>query len=119
MKRFKDYSISLLKGLASLIILLAIGKLLIPSDWQSLSNYYLILNFLTFYPYNLELDGLNKKVIQKFKKDEAAEPKSRQEMNTRKISTENVTRLLIHVVQFAGLILIAPGQFMYYYLIKN
>lgn len=119
MKRFKYYSISLLKGLAPLIILLAIGNLIGPSNWRLLINYYLILNFLTFYPYNLELNGLNKKLAQKVKIDETEEPHSRQEMNTRKVSTENVTRLLIYVMQFAGLILIAPGQFMYYYLIKN
>lgn len=117
MKRFKYYSVSLLKGLVPLIILLAIGNLWSAPNWRLLINYYLILNFLTFYPYNLELNKFNQKEIKKDKEDET--PQSRQEMNTREISTENVTKLLIFVVQFAGLILIAPGQFIYYYLIKN
>ena len=119
MKRFKYYSISLLKGLVPLIILLAVGNLLSTPNWKLLINYYLILNFLTFYPYNLELNGFNQKKSQKIKNDETITPQSRQEMNTRKVSTENVTKLLIFVVQFAGLIVIAPGQFIYYYLIKN
>ena len=53
MLSLKDYGIALAKGLLPLVVAIALVNLINASNWQYLLNYYVICNYLTFYPYNL------------------------------------------------------------------
>lgn len=52
MERLRQYSRSLLSALAAVIALLAVVNLVDFANWRLLLNYFLISNFLLFYPYN-------------------------------------------------------------------
>lgn len=47
------YGFSLSKGIIPLVILLALVSLVNLKNWQLLFDYYLLSNYLAFYPFNL------------------------------------------------------------------
>ncbi|KRL03151.1 hypothetical protein [Liquorilactobacillus capillatus] len=48
----KEYGLSLLKGLGSFVILVALANLVKSADWRLLLNYYLLSNYIMLYPFN-------------------------------------------------------------------
>ena len=132
MLNLKEYALSLAKGFLPLVVGLAIINLINVKDWQYLLNYYLISNYLAFYPYNLIVTTTKNEVVV-----EADEPLRRSkkqpvvadELGTLRRTREEETRadktseiLSSWVLAFGkhfALLLLAPGLFLYNLLVAT
>ena len=127
MLNLKEYALSLAKGFLPLVVGLAIINLINVKDWQYLLNYYLISNYLAFYPYNLIVTTTKNEVVV-----EADEPLRRSkkqpvvedELGTlRRTRADKTSEILSSWVLAFGkhlvLLLLAPGLFLYNLLVTT
>lgn len=132
MKRIATYLKTLLSGLVALIALLAVVNLAPTKEWQLVLNYFLISNYLLFYPANQMAKLTAKPTASADDTDDAADTNSLRRRQTRRFrrddspmqrsgndgvvlqkdqSTQLITELCVWFAKGCGLLLIAPVLF--------
>lgn len=103
----------LLDGLAAVIVLLALCRLVSDQAWRSVLYYYMISNYLMLFPYNRRQQLLTKqsKVVVEGKRQlRRSKPKT-----TRQVDSELLANLVKSFSKICLEIIIAPYYFMSYY----
>ncbi len=103
----------LLDGLASVVVLLALCRLVPDQAWRSVLYYYTISNYLMLFPYNRRQQLLTKQskvVVEESGPLRRSKPKTK-----RQIDSELLTNLVKSFAKICLEIIIAPYYFMGYY----
>lgn len=103
----------LLDGLAAVIVLLALCRLVSDQAWRSVLYYYTLSNYLMLFPYNRRQQLLTK---QSKAAVEGNRPLRRLKPKTkRQVDSELLTNLVKSFSKICLEIIIAPYYFMSYY----
>ena len=103
----------LLDGLAAVIVLLALCRLVSDQAWRSVLYYYTISNYLMLFPYNRRQQLLTKQskaVVEANRPLRRLKPKTK-----RQVDSELLTNLVKSFSKICLEIIIAPYYFMSYY----
>ncbi len=103
----------LLDGLAAMIVLLALCRLVSDQAWRSVLYYYTISNYLMLFPYNRRQQLLTKQskaVVEANRPLRRLKPKIK-----RQVDSELLTNLVKSFSKICLEIIIAPYYFMSYY----
>lgn len=103
----------LLDGLAAMIVLLALCRLVSDQAWRSVLYYYTISNYLMLFPYNRRQQLLTKQskaVVEANRPLRRLKPKTK-----RQVDSELLTNLVKSFSKICLEIIIAPYYFISYY----